>query len=42
MRVVFFAEAFNQGTSAIGDIVAPIRTKGDGRANKNDGDWCPV
>jgi hypothetical protein len=38
MRVVFFAEAFDEGINVRGDTVAPMRTKGDDRAGKNDGD----
>jgi hypothetical protein len=38
MRELFLAEAFDQGINGKGDILAPMRTKGDGRASNNDGD----
>ena len=42
MQVVFLAEAFDQGTNVRGDIIAPMRTEGDDRASKDDGDWYLV
>jgi hypothetical protein len=38
MRVVFLAEAFDQGINVRGYAVAPMRTEGDDRASKNDSD----
>jgi hypothetical protein len=38
MRVVFLAEAFEEGINVSGDAVAPMGTKGDDRASKDDGD----
>jgi hypothetical protein len=42
MRVVFLAEALDQGINIKGDTVTPSRTKGDDRASKNDDDWYLV
>ena len=39
MRISFLAEAFDEGINIRGDAVAPMGTKGDDRASKNDGDW---